>query len=81
MNPLSVLKMRTVDSRTVGATLHSQEYANPKSQPISLLSVLEAENIRLRQSVVELSLDTLVLREALNELRPAAKSWISGRVD
>jgi hypothetical protein len=37
-----------------------QEY-----RPISLLSFLEAENIRLRRAVVELWLDTAALREAL----------------
>jgi len=32
-----------------------------------MLSFLEAENIRLRQAVVELSRDTVALREALEE--------------
>ena len=76
MNPLSVLKIGMVDRKS-----HKQDNAEPKFSPISLLSVLEAENIRLRQSVVELSLDTMVLREALKDVTPAAKSRIWGRVD
>jgi len=37
----------------------------PKSQarPINLLSALQAENFRLRQTVVELSIAALLLRE------------------
>ena len=65
MNPLSVLKIRTVDLRTVHPKSLKQDNAGPKCRPISLLSVLEAENVRLRERVIELSLDTLVLREAL----------------
>jgi hypothetical protein len=38
------------------------------------VSVLEAENIRLRQAVVELLIDTLALREALHG-RPASALW------
>jgi hypothetical protein len=38
---------------------------HPQSQPVNLLDFLEAENSRLRQAVVELSLDTLVLRDTL----------------
>jgi hypothetical protein len=33
--------------------------------PVDLLAFLEEENRRLRQAVVELSLDTLALRDAL----------------
>jgi hypothetical protein len=38
---------------------------NQQCRPTSLLSFLEAENIRLRQAVVELWLDTTALREAV----------------
>lgn len=79
MNSLSVLKIKTVDPHAVDPKSHKQDYVKPKSGPISLLSVLEADNFRLRQAVVELSLDTLVLREALKELRPEPR--ISGRGD
>jgi|HubBroStandDraft_6_1064221.scaffolds.fasta_scaffold1325892_1 hypothetical protein len=34
--------------------------------PVYLLDFLEAENTRLRRTVIELSLDTLVLKDALN---------------
>jgi hypothetical protein len=44
---------------------HKGNEAEPGSQPISLLSFLEAENMRLRQAIVELSLDSSALREAL----------------
>jgi hypothetical protein len=60
MNPVTVLKTRTVDSKPSDQKSHKQDGA--EWQPISLLSVLEAENIRLRQAVLELSLDTLALR-------------------
>ena len=79
MNSASVLTIKTVDPQAVDPKSHKQDYVEPKSGPISLLSVLEAENFRLRQAVVELSLDTLVLREALKELRPEPR--ISGRGD
>ena len=49
MSPVRVLKI------ALGSK--SQE------RPISLLSVLQAENLRLRQAVVELSIATLLLRD------------------
>ena len=67
MNPVSVLKPRTVGSRAVDRRLHKQDDDEPACRPISLLSFLEAENIRLRQVVVELSRDTMALREALKK--------------
>ena len=56
MSSLHVLKIVPVDLK---ATIV------PKSHErlISLLSALQAENFRLRQAVVELSIDTLLLRE------------------
>jgi hypothetical protein len=79
MNAVAVLKIRTVNPKAVDPKSHKQDYVKPNSRPISFLSVLKAENFRLRQAVVELSLDTLVLREALKELRPEPR--ISGRGD
>jgi hypothetical protein len=38
----------------------------PRCVPVNLLNFLEAENSRLRRTVIELSLDVLVLRDALN---------------
>jgi hypothetical protein len=42
---------------------------NQECRTTSLLSFLEAENIRLRRTVMELSLDTMALREALSRQR------------
>jgi hypothetical protein len=61
MNP--VFKMRTIDSDPSDRESHKQDDAEPGCPTISLLSFLEAENIRLRQAVVELSLETMALRE------------------
>jgi hypothetical protein len=79
MNSVSVLKIRTVNPKTVDPKSLNQDNVKPKSGTISLVSTLKAENFRLRQAVVELSLDTLVLREALKDFRP--ESQISGRGD
>jgi hypothetical protein len=67
MNVVSVLRTRTVNSRACDQEYQEsqkQDDAGRECRPISLLSVLEAENIRLRQAVVELLIDTLALREA-----------------
>jgi hypothetical protein len=37
----------------------------PERQLVSLLSFLEAENARLRQAIIDLSFDTMTLRETL----------------
>jgi hypothetical protein len=69
MNVVSVLRTRTVNSRACDQEYQEsqkQDDAGRECRPISLLSVLEAENIRLRQAVVELLIDTLALREALH---------------
>jgi hypothetical protein len=59
--------MRTVDPNSSYRETHKQEDAEPKCRPISLLSSLEAENVRLRQAIVELSRDAKTLKEALNK--------------
>ena len=71
MNVVSVLRTRTVNSKAGGQESQKQESQKQddgerECRPISLLSVLEAENIRLRQAVVELLIDTLALQEALH---------------
>jgi hypothetical protein len=48
-------------------TSHNEDSAKPKRAPISILSRLQAENTRLRQQVVELELEILVLKEALKD--------------
>ena len=65
MNSVSVLKIRTVDPSSSDRDLHEQDDAERVCRPISFLSFLEAENIRLRKAIVELSLDARALREAL----------------
>jgi hypothetical protein len=77
MNSVSVLKIKTADSHAVDPKSHKQDYVKPESGPISLQSVLEAENFRLRQAEVELSLDWL--RQALKDFRPEPR--ISARGD
>jgi hypothetical protein len=67
MSPVSVLRTRAVDSNASDRETHKQD--EPGCQPIDLLSFLEAENMRLRQAVAELSLDTMALREALKRWR------------
>ena len=59
------LKTKSADATSSDRQTHKGDCLKPGSQPISLLSFLEAENVRLRQAVVELSLDASVLRKAL----------------
>jgi hypothetical protein len=54
MNPVTVSKTRTVDSKASDRKWHKQDDAEPECRPIRLLSVLEAENSRLRQAVLEI---------------------------
>jgi hypothetical protein len=42
---------------------------NEEREPISFLSYLQAENIRLRQAVADLSFETMALREVLASRR------------
>jgi hypothetical protein len=79
MNSVSVLKTGTLNRKTLDPQSHKQDGAGHDCQPISLLAFLKTQNLRLRQAVAELSLDTLALREALKELRPEPR--ISGRGD
>src|SRR5260370_42581955 len=72
MNPVSVLKIRTVDPSSSDRESHNQD--NPGCRPISLLSFLEAENVRLHQAVAELSLDARALRESLKRMEAPTTS-------
>jgi hypothetical protein len=76
MNAVSVLRTRTINSKACDRASQKQDDAERECRPISLLSVLEAENIRLRQAVVQLLIDTLALREALHG-GEASTSWRS----
>ncbi len=67
MNSVSVLKTGTFEPKSSDPQSQKQDGAKSDGQPISLLAVLKTENIRLRQAVVELSLDVLALREALEQ--------------
>jgi hypothetical protein len=52
-----------VDPNSSDRESHKRNDAEPGCRPISLLSFLQAENVRLRQAVVELLLHTRALRE------------------
>jgi hypothetical protein len=67
MNAVSVLRTRTVNSRACDHESRKQDDAEREHRPIGLLSFLEAENVRLRGAVVELLIDILALRGALQE--------------
>ena len=60
MNAVSVLKSKKDN-------LKSQKLrcATNPARPVHLLEFLEAQNAELRQTVAQLSLDTMMLREAL----------------
>jgi hypothetical protein len=72
MNAVSVLRTRTVNSRACDHESRKRDDAERECRPLSLLSFLEAENIRLRGAVVELLIDILALRGALQE---ASAPW------
>ena len=55
------------DSSVSDRESNKQDEAQPGCRPISLLSFLKAENMRLRQAAAELSLDFKALREALKK--------------
>jgi hypothetical protein len=61
----SVLKIITTDPKSSDRESHKQGDAE---HPISFLSFLQAENVRLRQAIVDLSLHTRVLRSSLSRL-------------
>lgn len=67
MNSVSVLKTGTLEPKALDAQSRDEDGAKSDGRPISLLAVLKAENMRLRQAVVELSLDVLALREAVEQ--------------
>src|SRR5579864_7814545 len=48
--------------------------APPADRPINLLDFLEMENTKLRRAVIELSLDTLVLKDALKERQTTGRT-------
>jgi len=78
MNPVTALKARTVDSKTSDRKLHKQDDDEPDCRPIILLSILEAENSRLRQAGLELSRNIMALREALKRRDRSQSGAVSG---
>ena len=63
-----MLRKKMVDSNSSDRELYKRNNAQPGCRPISLLSFLQAENVRLHRAVVELSLHTMALREALKRM-------------
>jgi len=68
MNPVAMLKIMTADPNSSNRESQEQKDDEPVCRPTSLLSFLQAENVRLRQAVAELSLGALALREALKRM-------------
>ena len=62
MSAISVLKIKNVEPSP-----QKQNQGKSSNQPISLLAFLQAENCKLRKTVAQLTLDTMALREALQE--------------
>jgi hypothetical protein len=60
--------MGTVDPNSSNRESRKQDDAEPGCRLISLLSFLEPENVRLRQAIVQLSLDARAIRETLNKI-------------
>jgi len=58
MSAISVLKIKNIESKP------QKNLGKFSSHPISLLAFLQAENCRLRNTVVQLKLDTIALQEA-----------------
>jgi hypothetical protein len=67
MNP-HLCRMMTADLNPSNRQSPKQDDADPGCPPIGLLSFLEAENVRLRQAIVELSRDAKTLKEALDKM-------------
>ena len=65
---LAALKIRMVDLRSSDWESHKRDDVEPGGRPISLLSVLQAENVRLRRAAVELTLHVKALREVLRRM-------------
>jgi hypothetical protein len=65
MKPVSVLKKRAAGPKSFDREARTQDDTQSKCEMISLLSFLEADNKRLWQAVLELSVETAALRRAL----------------
>jgi hypothetical protein len=67
MKPVSKLKPKMGGSKAVDRQPYRHDDAELACQPTSILSFLQAENVRLRQAVIELSRATMALRKALKK--------------
>jgi len=65
---LAALKIGKIDPNSSDWESHRRNDAEPGCRPISLLSFLQAENVRLRRAAVELSLYVEALREVLTRM-------------
>jgi hypothetical protein len=68
MSPISLLKTKAAGPRAIDRGVLRQDDAEAVCEPISLISFLEADNSRLWKTVLELSLETLALRQALKKI-------------
>jgi hypothetical protein len=65
MNRVSLLKKREAGPKPIDQEARAQDDARPECATISLRSFLEADNKRLWQAVLELSVETAALRRVL----------------
>jgi hypothetical protein len=65
---LAMLMIKVVDPNSSDPESHKRNNAEPGCQPITILSFLQAENVRLHRTVMELSLQAKALREALKRM-------------
>jgi hypothetical protein len=82
MSPVSLLKTNAVGPRAIDRGVQRQDDAEAGCELVSLISFLEADNSRLWKKVVELSLETLALRQALKKIerrRRAAAAKLKNR--
>jgi hypothetical protein len=89
MNRVSLLRKREAGPKPVGRKARAQDDARPECETISLRSFLEADNKRLWQAVLQLSVETAALRQVLKtrkglgrvaDARPADRRMPRSRV-
>ena len=62
MGTISVLKTANVQP-----WMQEQHHGRSGASPVSLLAIIQAENVRLQKTVAQLKRDTTALREALQD--------------
>jgi hypothetical protein len=73
MSPVSVLKTKAAGPKAINQGVRRQNHVETECELISLLSFLEADNERLWQAVLELSLETVALRRALKKVEKSRR--------